>query len=49
MALLVGERFPQIGESVLALAIATTVLFALIGPLITRWSLYQAGEISRKS
>ncbi len=44
MALLVGERFPSISESVLTLTIATTVLFELIGPLITRWSLYRAGE-----
>jgi Kef-type K+ transport system membrane component KefB len=44
MALLVGERFPSIGESVLTLTIATTVLFELIGPLITRWSLYRSGE-----
>lgn len=48
MALLVGEKFPEIGESVLTLTVATTVLFELTGPLITRWSLYRAGEIPRE-
>ena len=47
MALLVGERFPEIGESVLTLAVATTVFFELTGPVLTRWSLNVAGEIPR--
>ncbi|PSU36364.1 cation:proton antiporter [Photobacterium lutimaris] len=47
MALLVGERLPDIGESVLTIAVTTTVFFELLGPLVTRWSLYQAGEISK--
>lgn len=34
---------------VLAIAVTTTVVFELIGPLVTRWSLYRAGDISRKS
>ncbi|AJR06288.1 putative sodium/hydrogen exchanger [Photobacterium gaetbulicola Gung47] len=45
MALLVGERLPEIGEPVLTLAVTTTVFFELIGPLVTRWSLYRAGEL----
>jgi Kef-type K+ transport system membrane component KefB len=49
LALLVGERFPNIGESVLTLTIATTVLFELAGPLVTRWNLFLAGETMRKS
>lgn len=47
MALLVREQIPEIGNSVLTLAVTTTVLFELIGPVITRWSLYRAGEIPK--
>lgn len=48
MALLVGEKLPEIGESVLTLAVTTTVLFELLGPLVTRWSLLKAGEIPKE-
>ena len=45
LALLVAERLPEIGQIVLPLTIATTVVFELAGPLITRWHLRQAGEL----
>ncbi|WP_064604381.1 cation:proton antiporter [Photobacterium sp. J15] len=45
MALLVGEKLPEFSDSVLTLAVSTTVLFELFGPFITRWNLYRAGEI----
>ena len=45
MALLVNERLPEIGAPVLTIAVTTTVIFELFGPLVTRWSLYKAGEI----
>jgi Kef-type K+ transport system membrane component KefB len=45
-ALLVQEVLPDVGETVLPLVIATTVLFALVGPLLARWNLRRAGELS---
>lgn len=46
MALLVSERFPEIGELVLTIAVSTTVLFELIGPFVTKRYLEKAGEMS---
>ncbi len=43
-ALLARERMPEIGEKVLPLVIATTVLFEISGPLLARWQLKRAGE-----
>ncbi|NIR30445.1 MAG: sodium:proton exchanger [Gammaproteobacteria bacterium] len=48
-ALLVQERLPEIGSSVLNLVIATTVLFEITGPLIARRQLKKAGELDRAS
>ncbi|MFP4058436.1 MAG: cation:proton antiporter [Candidatus Brocadiia bacterium] len=45
-ALLVQEQLPELGDSVLPLVIATTVLFEITGPLIARWHLSKAGELS---
>jgi Kef-type K+ transport system membrane component KefB len=45
LALLVYERFPETGEAILPLVIATTVFFEIAGPLITRWQLKKAGEL----
>ena len=44
-ALLVQERLPDIGASVLNLVIGTTVLFEITGPLIAKWQLRRAGEL----
>ncbi|WP_157810315.1 cation:proton antiporter [Vibrio sp. HA2012] len=49
MGLLVSERFPGLGRLVLTIAVTTTVLFELFGPLVTHWHLNKAGEIPRKS
>ena len=45
LALLVSERLPKAGEIVLPLIIASTVVFEIIGPFITRRQLRQAGEL----
>jgi len=44
MALLVADRLPEIGNTVLSLTVASTVFFELLGPVVTRWNLYKAGE-----
>lgn len=48
MALLVSERFPDISDMVLTIAVTTTVLFEVFGPLVTHWNLNRAGEIPKK-
>jgi len=45
LALLAAERVPQVGETVLPLVIAATVLFEVVGPATTWWHLEKAGEL----
>ena len=45
MALVVGRRIPEVGEAVLPIVIASTVLFELVGPVLTRLALTRAGEV----
>jgi Kef-type K+ transport system membrane component KefB len=49
LALLARERIGDAGGSILQLVIGTTVLFELIGPLLTRWRLNVAGETGQQS
>lgn len=44
MALVASGQFPQYSENLLALAIGTTVVFELIGPLMTSIALRKVGE-----
>lgn len=44
MALVASSRFPEVGETLLAIVIGTTVIFELVGPLLARWTLIRAGE-----
>ncbi|MBW2004062.1 MAG: cation:proton antiporter [Deltaproteobacteria bacterium] len=45
MALVVIERRPDLGEIILPVVIASTVLFELIGPVLTRTGLTYVGEV----
>ncbi|MBW2334470.1 MAG: cation:proton antiporter [Deltaproteobacteria bacterium] len=45
MALVVIERRPDLGEIILPVVIASTVLFELIGPVLTRTGLIHVGEV----
>jgi len=45
MALVVIERRPDLGEIILPVVIASTVLFELIGPVLTRIGLSHVGEV----
>jgi len=45
LALLVSERIPELGELIIPLIVATTVIFEIAGPLLTRWHLKQSGEL----
>lgn len=39
MALVASERFPEIGETLLAVAVASTIAFELVGPFLTQISI----------
>jgi hypothetical protein len=45
---MVQEQIPEIGNAVLPLVIATTVLFEMTGPLLVRYHITQAGEVGQK-
>jgi Kef-type K+ transport system membrane component KefB len=49
MALVVAQRRPDLGEIILPIVVASTVFFELVGPVLTRMGIVQAGEIQRGS
>ena len=44
MALLASQRFPELKDTILPVALGTTVFFELTGPILTRWVLTHVGE-----
>ena len=46
MALVAAQRFPDFGEIILPVVVAATVLFEIIGPVLTRGILIRTGEVS---
>ena len=44
MALVVEQRFPEVGRTLLPLIIGSTVVFELLGPVCTRLALRRVGE-----
>lgn len=49
LALLANQRFPNIGEVLLPIVIASTIVFELLGPTFTRLALQRAGEIGQRA
>jgi len=47
MALLVVERLPDLGIKILPIVIASTIIFEIIGPVLTLWQLRKAGEVEQ--
>lgn len=47
MALIVEQRFPALGATLLPLVIGATVVFEVVGPVCTRLALRRAGEAAR--
>ncbi len=45
MALVASQRVPEYGTPILTATVAGTVVFELIGPILTRRSLVHAGEV----
>ncbi|MEA3328137.1 MAG: cation:proton antiporter [Candidatus Omnitrophota bacterium] len=46
VALIAKENFPQAGEIIFSTIVATTVVYELVGPVFTKFSLRKAGDIS---
>jgi Kef-type K+ transport system membrane component KefB len=44
MALVASHALPGMGEAILSLVVATTVIFELVGPALTRLAILRAGE-----
>jgi Kef-type K+ transport system membrane component KefB len=44
MALVAGNAFPELRDTILALVIGSTVVFELVGPTLTRLAVVRAGE-----
>lgn len=45
MALVAASHFPQVGETVLVITIATTIVFELVGPVLTQIALHRVGDV----
>jgi len=45
MALLASQRFPDAADVILPVVLGSTVVFELLGPVATRWTLRRAGDI----
>lgn len=44
MALVAGDRFPELREAILGVTIATTIAFEIAGPFATLLALHRAGR-----
>ncbi|MEX5727536.1 Kef-type K+ transport system membrane component KefB [Rhodovulum iodosum] len=47
MALVASKALPELGQLLLSVTITTTIVFELVGPLLTRLALARAGETRR--
>lgn len=45
MALLASQRFPEVKNIILPAVLGSTVIFEVIGPIVTRWTLVRVGDI----
>ncbi|MFQ5582219.1 MAG: cation:proton antiporter [Mariprofundaceae bacterium] len=48
LALIAANRFPDIGDQILAIVVVGTVIFEMAGPVLTRHALRQAGTFGDK-
>jgi Kef-type K+ transport system membrane component KefB len=49
MALLAGQRFPELRDVLLPVVLGSTVVFEILGPVLTRWTLAHVGDIGSRS
>lgn len=45
MALIASQRFPDLSGMILPVVLGSTVVFEILGPVITRWTLVKVGDI----
>ncbi len=45
VALVAKSNFPDIGNKIFTTIVATTVVYELLGPIVTKWGLKRSGEI----
>lgn len=48
MALMASQRFPEVGAAILPIVLASTVLYEIFAPPITRWALHRAAREESK-
>ena len=48
MALVATHHLPDLGEVIMPVVIGSTVLFEVIGPVLTRVGLVRAGEVRNR-
>lgn len=48
MSLMVVDKLPQYGKEIRAVVLAATLIYELVGPLVTKIALTKAGEIPKK-
>ncbi len=44
LALVVSQRLPEVGGTILTATVAGTIVFEIAGPILTRWALVREGE-----
>ena len=47
MALVAGDRLPDLKQDIIAVVIGSTVLFEILGPVLTRVALVRTGDAGR--
>jgi hypothetical protein len=45
MALLAAQRFPALADRILPVILGSTVVFEVVGPVLTRYALTRVGDI----
>jgi Kef-type K+ transport system membrane component KefB len=45
MALLASQRFPELRDTILPVVLGATVIFEVVGPIVSRWTLRHVGDI----
>ncbi len=45
LALVATQRFPEYADTILPVVLGSTVVFELVGPVVTRWTLARVGDI----
>jgi len=48
MALAASQHFPELRDLILPVVLGATVIFELVGPVVTRWTLGRVGDLPRQ-